>query len=92
MPHHRANRRSAAGVLHRALTESRQKRKDLHDRRNALAKTMEALAANLRGGQQAMRNLLASVESNTELAKHAEGWSWKEADSSISIPETQQGD
>lgn len=65
--------------------ESRQKRKDLQERRNGLSGTMQTLAANIRQGQQAMQQLVTSVESNLELAKHAEGWGWNEERSDDSL-------
>ena len=59
--------------------ENRNKRKAMQERRNELAKQCEAIGKSARQGQEAMQNLLQSVESNLELAKHAEKWEWKEA-------------
>ena len=59
--------------------DNRDKRKALQSRCAGIAKTMEALQANMQQGQQALRGLYQNVETNLELAKHAEGWEWKEA-------------
>jgi multidrug resistance efflux pump len=62
--------------------ENRNKRKALQERRNALGKAIQAMAQNAGQAQQAMQQLYASVESSLALAKYAEGWEWKEADTS----------
>lgn len=59
--------------------DNRQKRKDMQEKRNQLARIMQALGDNMGKGQKAMEQLLQSVESALALAKHAEGWAWKEA-------------
>jgi hypothetical protein len=66
--------------------DNRKKRKDMQERRNELTKTQTAFAENLRQGDAAMRQLLQSAENNLELAKHAEGWEWKEAEATIGEP------
>jgi hypothetical protein len=48
------------------------------EKRKTLAAGMKLLKENLVGGQSAMQNLLQNMESNLALAKHAEGWGWKE--------------
>lgn len=58
--------------------ENRNKRKALQERRNAIAKAMEAIGANVQQGQQALQGLYQSVEASLQLAAHAEGWGWKE--------------
>ena len=58
--------------------ENRQKRKELQERRNAIAKQMEFLGKTAQQGTQSMQQMLANVESNLDLAKHAETWEWKE--------------
>jgi multidrug resistance efflux pump len=64
--------------------ENRNKRKAMQERRNTLAKQMELLAKNMQQGQQAMAQLIQSTEASLALAKHAEGWEWKEVET---IPE-----
>jgi uncharacterized protein (DUF3084 family) len=59
--------------------ENRLKRKTVQERRNVLAKSKEIMGANMQRGQQAMQQLHQAIESGLELAKHAEGWGWKEA-------------
>jgi hypothetical protein len=66
----------AAGDYH--TVENRQKRKEMQERRNHLVQLMQALGQSVGQGQKAMEQLLQSVESNLSLAKHVEGWSWKE--------------
>jgi hypothetical protein len=39
---------------------------------------MEGIATNVQQGQKVLEGLYQSIESNLELAKHAETWSWKE--------------
>lgn len=62
--------------------DKRNKRKELQERRNALARGMKDFGKHVLEGQKAMQNLYASVESSLALAKHAEEWSWKESKSS----------
>jgi hypothetical protein len=63
--------------------ENRDKRKELQERRNKLAGQIKNVATAAQQGQQAMTQLLQSVESNLALAKHAEGWSWKEVEATV---------
>jgi uncharacterized protein (DUF3084 family) len=65
--------------------ENRNKRKDLQEQRNKLAPEMQMMAKNAAQVQQAMTQLLGSVESNLALAKHAEAWTWKEADAGAKV-------
>jgi hypothetical protein len=60
--------------------ENRNKRKELQERRNSLKGAMEAIGRNVQQGQQVLANLHQSIESNLALAKHAEGWEWKEVE------------
>jgi len=68
--------------LERALdshtVDNRNKRKDLQEKRNALAPQMQAIGQSAQDGQKAMQQLLHSVETNLDLATHAETWEWKE--------------
>jgi hypothetical protein len=58
--------------------ENRNKRKAMQERRNKLAQDMQALGENIGRGQQSLTQIHQSVETNLQLAKHAEGWGWKE--------------
>jgi hypothetical protein len=60
--------------------DNRNKRKELNERRNSLKGAMEVIGRNVRQGQQVLANLHQSIESNLALAKHAEGWEWKEVE------------
>ena len=60
--------------------ENRNKRKAFQERRNQLGQHFKAIGANVQQGQQVLNNLHQSVESNLALAKHAEGWEWKEVE------------
>jgi len=64
--------------------ENRNKRKGMQERRNELAKEMQLISENLTRGQQSLQGLYQSIESDLELAKHAETWEWKEVDTSKS--------
>jgi len=55
--------------------ENRNKRKAMQERRNKLAQDMKALAENMQRGQQSLAQIYQSVETNLQLAKHAETWS-----------------
>ncbi len=66
--------------------ENRNKRKAMQERRNQLAKEMQLISENLTRGQQSLQVLYQSIESNLELAKHAEGWSWKEVEAKTEEP------
>jgi chromosome segregation ATPase len=66
------------GAVDYHTKENREKRKALQERRNVIAKSMEAIgrsAAQLEGGIQ---QLYANVEQNLALAAHAKTWDWKE--------------
>lgn len=58
--------------------DNRTGRKEKQQRRNQIAKILEALARNMGQGQKALEQLQASVDSNLALAEHAEGWAWKQ--------------
>jgi seryl-tRNA synthetase len=60
--------------------DNRNKRKTLQERRNAIGKQMEFLVKTAQQGMGAMQQMLANVETNLDLAKHAETWEWKEAE------------
>ena len=60
--------------------ENRNKRKAMQERRNMLAKQCEEIGQSARQGQEAMQNVLASVETNISLANFAETWEWKEVE------------
>lgn len=60
--------------------DNRLKRKELQERRNAIAKTTKALALNMQEGQKAMQGLHQGAESNLSLAAHAEEWQWKDSE------------
>jgi hypothetical protein len=60
--------------------ENRTKRKEMQERRNKLAQDMKALGENIGRGQQSLAQIHQSVETNLQLATHAESWSWKEVD------------
>jgi hypothetical protein len=57
--------------------ENRNKRKSMQERRNTLAQQMKLISENAQQGQRSLQQLYASMESNLELAKHAEEWEWK---------------
>jgi len=65
--------------------DNRTARKEKQERRNTIAKLLEALAANMGQGQKALENLQASIESNMALAAHATGWEWKQTASDQEI-------
>src|ERR1700730_1098332 len=58
--------------------ENRQKRKELQQRRNGITEQTGRLGKHMQLGQKALMELQQSVETNLSLAKHAEGWQWKE--------------
>ena len=66
--------------------ENRNKRKAMQERRTGLARQCEEIGNSARQGQQAMQDLLASVETHIALAKHAEDWEWKEIDAKPEEP------
>lgn len=47
---------------------------------------MQQIGKNVQQGQQALNGLHQSIESNLQLADHAETWSWKEVE-----PQTENG-
>ena len=65
--------------------ENRGKRKALQERRNALAKQMEALGAAMQQGQRGLNELHQTIEANLQLATHAETWEWKEGGNSNTV-------
>jgi septal ring factor EnvC (AmiA/AmiB activator) len=58
--------------------DNRDKRKSLQERRNTLAKQMQALSMAMQEGQRGLNELHQSIEANLKLAKHAEAWEWRE--------------
>ncbi|THD68135.1 MAG: hypothetical protein E7813_11580 [Bradyrhizobium sp.] len=58
--------------------ENRNKRKTLQERRNTLAKQMEATGAAMQHRQRGLNELHQRIETNLQLAKNAETWEWKE--------------
>lgn len=60
--------------------ENRTKRKGMQERRNKLAQDMKALGENIGRGQQSLAQLHQSVETNLQLARHAETWSWQDVE------------
>jgi len=62
--------------------DNRKARKELQVRRNALTEQTKRLGNHMQLGQKALMELQQSVETNLSLAKHAEGWEWKEAQAS----------
>jgi paraquat-inducible protein B len=63
--------------------ENRNQRKALQERRNVLAKQMEAQGNDMQQGQAALQNLYQNIETNLALAKHSETWEWKEVGSEL---------
>ena len=63
-----------ADALDSHTVDNRAKRKALQEQRDSLGKQMLAIAQNAQKGQQAMQQLLQSVESALALAEHAEKW------------------
>jgi hypothetical protein len=59
--------------------ENRNKRKGMQERRNTVAQQMKIISENSQQAQRSLQQLYTSMESNLELAKHAEEWEWKEA-------------
>ena len=69
-----------AGALDGHTVETRNKRKASQERRDKITEEMKVIVQSAQKGQQAMTNLLQSVESALELAEHAENWEWKETE------------
>jgi SMC interacting uncharacterized protein involved in chromosome segregation len=65
--------------------ENREKRKQMQERRNALAGQMQALAGIVQQGQKTLMQVQTNVETTLELAKHAETWEWKEVGNSNTV-------
>lgn len=61
---------------HRSTTAT--SAKPLREKRNQLARLLQAFGNNMGTGQKAFEQLLQSIERALALAAHAEGWSWKE--------------
>jgi hypothetical protein len=81
-----ANIAVAEAALDSHTVDNRQKRKTMQERRNELSRQMQFVIKNHEEGQRAMQNLYQSIESNLALAKHAETWEWKEAQSDSEKP------
>jgi hypothetical protein len=60
--------------------ESRMKRGGIKERRDAINGQLNALADEMRQGQEAISRLRATAENNLALAKFAEGWKLKEVE------------
>ena len=72
------------GALDSHTVDNRNKRKALQEKRNNLTKVFQTLAQNMQLGQQTMRQLQQTIETNLQLAKHAETWAWKEVERTLS--------
>jgi DNA anti-recombination protein RmuC len=84
-----ADSKELASALDAHTVDNREKRKAIQGRRDQLTQQMQATAQSAQQGQKAMQQLLQSVESNLELAKHAEDWKWKEVETKLDDqPET----
>jgi hypothetical protein len=70
--------KEAETALDYHTVENRNKRKAMQERRNALARQMQFMLQHHEEARKAMQNLYQSIESNLALAKHADGWEWKE--------------
>jgi hypothetical protein len=70
--------------------ENRNKRKAMQERRNTLFVEIGRISENLKLGRQSLQGLYQSIESNLELAEHAEGWSWKEVASPRTVTAPQE--
>jgi seryl-tRNA synthetase len=75
-----ADSKELASAIDSHTVDNRNKRKGIQERRDKMAEDMKAIAANAQQGQQALQNLLQSIESALGLAKHAEAWEWKEVE------------
>jgi hypothetical protein len=64
--------------------DNREKRKQLEQRRNLIARQKDGLLAAARELQAGMSRLYGNVENNLAVAKHAETWEWKEAENTSS--------
>jgi len=71
--------------------ENRTKRKAMQERRNKLAQDMKALGENIGRGQQSLAQIHQSVETNLQLATHAETWEWKEVGAQLPKSENHGG-
>jgi len=61
--------------------ENRTKRKRMQEVRQQISKQMEVAKTAVQRAMQQMHELLQTAEFNLKLAKHAETWEWKEAES-----------
>ena len=61
--------------------ENRMKRKRMQEVRQQISKQMEVAKTAVQRAMQQMHELLQTAEFNLKLAKHAETWEWKEAES-----------
>ena len=68
------------GAIDAHTKDNREKRRALQEKRSGIARTAQVLGSNYQQGQQALQSLYQAAESALELAKHAEGWSWKEVE------------
>lgn len=68
-------------ALDNHTVENRNKRKGIQEKRDQVAAQLKAIAANAQTGQKALEQLYQSIETSLALAKHAEGWEWKEVES-----------
>jgi hypothetical protein len=57
-----------------AKPETKNNRKPLYDRRDALDRVMKTLQLNMQQGQQSLNGLYQSIEASLQLAAHAETW------------------
>ena len=60
--------------------DNRDKRKALQERRATLSQNMQLLGQTVQNGNKEANRLHSSIESNLDLAKHAETWEWKEVE------------
>jgi hypothetical protein len=80
-----ADSKELASALDAHTVDNRDKRKAIQGRRDHLAQNMAVVAKSSQQGRQAMQQLLQSVESALELAKHAETWEWKETEATPEV-------
>lgn len=71
---------AAEGLPDAHTYDNRMKRKGIQERREAIKQQSDALAANMRQGQEAMTQLQASAENNLALARFADDWELKEVE------------
>lgn len=73
-----------AGRVDSHTVENRNKRKAPQEKRNGPAAQMQFLAQAAQQGVKSMEQMHVSIETHLALAKHAETWDWKEAESKFS--------